>query len=186
MALELTMDETRLVARPVTEALGAPVVSRPHYFDEEADTSTEITLEADAPRSIDGVRILDAIAPLQMSRFYELSLSSRLDVLQSWEGAVTEIDEERGTFTARLMDLDNPAAAVSEAEFDLSDVSANDCDALRIGGIFRWMIGYRRHNFGQRERVSAIVFRRLPVWNEADVEEAVIEGERLAGSIRPR
>jgi len=99
---------------------------------------------------------------------------------------VVGIDQQARTFTARMCDLTNQSADVSEAEFYIEDVSANDIDLLKIGGVFRWMIGYRKHNFGQRERISAIKFRRLPSWDVKDIEAAVAEGERLAGKIHLR
>jgi hypothetical protein len=149
----------------------------------DAEPATQTGLVIDALSAPDGVRILDAVAPSELAKFYQHEVSSRLQVLQSWEGVVTLIDPERREFTARLYDLTDSAADESEAVFDLNDVSTNDGDLVKIGAVFRWMIGYRRHNYGQQERVSAIVFRRLPAWYETDIQSAVEYGEKLAGTI---
>ena len=134
-------------------------------------------------QAIDGIRILSGISPLERESYYSHTLASRLQVLQSWEGAVTHIDPMQGFFVAKLYDLTRPSENVKEAELELCDVSPNDRDLLKVGGIFRWMIGYRRQSYGQQERVSAIVFRRLPAWSERDIEVAAEEGERLAASL---
>jgi len=170
---------------PPTAPLGEPTFFRPTLEHLSEFPATE-TGWCRGTSEADGIRILDGIAPLQHEKFYLHSLSSRLEVLQSWEGAVVAIDQAQDTFTARLYDLTNASSDVSEAEFEVRDVSSNDIDLLRIGGVFRWMIGYRRHSYGQRERVSAIVFRRLPAWNQEDIQKAVAEGERLAAKLRIR
>jgi hypothetical protein len=136
-------------------------------------------------RSSDGVRVVEQVmpmAPLQLAQYQHLQLKSRLGVLQSWEGVVVDIDDENSEFRARLSDLTQPGADDSEAVFDISDVSANDIDLLREGGVFQWLIGYRKHSYGQMERVSAIIFRRLPAWRAEDLEIAQAEGDALAAA----
>lgn len=149
--------------------------------DVATDGSDGLVMGAD--QAIDGVRILEGISPLERASYYSHSLASRLEVLQSWEGAVTHIDWEEKFFVAELYDLTRPGSSVKEAELELGDVSPNDRDLLKVGGVFRWLIGYRRHSYGQRERVSAIIFRRLPAWSELDLKSASDEGERLAASL---
>lgn len=155
-----------------------PTVHRPVEIDGTQTKRSNISASA-----LDGVRVLDGIAPLERARLYEYKLSSRLDVLQSWEGAITAINFDCGIFVARLYPVTGNSQEIAEAEFDIDDVSENDLDLLRIGGIFRWMVGYRTQSYGQRERISAIVFRRLPGWSEEDLYAARAEGERLAASI---
>ena len=146
----------------------------------DACTNGSDTIADSSDRAIDGVRIFDGISPLQRANYYSHSLPSRLEVLQTWEGVVTDIDSQEGVFVARLYDLIGPSSSVKEAEFYVEDVSHNDRDLLKVGGIFRWMIGYRRHSYGQKERVSAIIFRRIPAWTENDINLAMEEGKRLA------
>ncbi len=144
-----------------------------------------VTLDATIDHISDGVRILEQVlpvAPLQLAHLHHLQLKSRLEVLQSWEGIVIDIDEERGEFKARLSDLTNRGGDESEAIFDKRDVGANEIDLLRVGGIFQWLVGYRKHSYGQMERVSAIVFRRLPAWHAEDLARAQSEGEAIAAA----
>ncbi|SEH12664.1 hypothetical protein SAMN05428974_0532 [Sphingopyxis sp. YR583] len=148
-----------------------------------------LAVPADLPHDevqSDGMRIFDPVLlpmpPLERARLEQLDVSSKLDVLQSWEGAVIDVDEKAGEFTARLHDLLDSKADLREVTFDLREVSANDRDLLRPGGIFQWMIGYRRFNHGRMERVSSITFRRLPAWYSEDLAAARSEGEALAAA----
>lgn len=146
----------------------------------EQDASA-VTCEDDS----DGIRIFPVsvpVPPLERARREKFDVSSKLEVLQSWEGVVTEVDDLTREFSARLHDLTNSQGELREALFDLRDVSANDRDLLRAGAVFQWLIGYRRFNFGQMERVSSIVFRRLPAWHSEDLEAARREGEAIAAA----
>lgn len=184
MLLELTHDTTTSDrSMPPTGPINSPSIVKPSVVHSVVGTEAQQTSGSDPERVFDGIRILGDLAPLERARLYRHSIESRLEVLQSWEGAVTHIDHEEGFFTARLCDLTNPNAAISEADFVITDVSEDDRDLLRIGSIFRWMVGYRRYSFGKRERVSAIVFRRLPAWSETDLKAAEDEGARLAAGI---
>lgn len=139
---------------------------------------------SDSVSNGDGVRVLGdkIIGPLQQAHLHNLDVVSRLDVRQSWEGVVLSIFEEDALFTARLHNITDPTSFDAEATFEIADVSNNDRDLLRIGGVFRWMIGYRRLSYGQMDRVSAIVFRRLPAWTEEDLKQAYAEGAALASA----
>ena len=101
-------------------------------------------------------------------------------LLQQWEGTVTEISD--GEFTAELRDLTDPANYREEATFDLDEVSPDDQLLLGLGAVFRWSIGYRTSNAGQRERVSQIRFVRIPGWRKSAVEEI----ERRATQLQER
>ena len=86
---------------------------------------------------------------------------------QEWEGYVVAID---GTeFTARLVDLTAGASyEEEEAQIPLEEVSEADAERMRIGSLFRWVVGIRRSPTGQKERVSLIVFRDLPAMSGRD------------------
>lgn len=131
----------------------------------------------------DVLHVFNAIGPWEKAKLYHHEVNSRLNLLQSWEGVVTSVDLTSGEFAARLFDLTSPLADESEAVFDIGEVSTNDVDLLKVGSVFRWMIGYRKYNFGKQERISSIVFRRLPAWYESDIETAISYGEELAGTI---
>ena len=86
---------------------------------------------------------------------------------QEWEGYVVAIDETK--FTARLVDLTAEASyEEEEAEIPLEEVSEADAERMRIGSLFRWVVGIRRSATGQKERVSLIVFRDLPAMSRKD------------------
>ena len=88
---------------------------------------------------------------------------------QSWEGEVIEILED--SFRARLADIHNPGQ-VEEAEILFSALSdSDDLKLIKPGAVFFWTVGTRIE--GRRsEQVSIIQFRRLPRWNQKEVDEA--------------
>ena len=90
-------------------------------------------------------------------------------LLQQWEGTVTEIAESE--FTAELRDLTEPANYREEATFDIAQLPADDRALLALGAVFRWSIGYRTSGAGQRERVSQLRFVRTPAWRGSVVAE---------------
>jgi hypothetical protein len=89
--------------------------------------------------------------------------------LQRWEGVVTKIEED--SFIARLTDLSSEGPE-EEVELPLADIPAEDRDLLESGAVFYWAIGYRDEASGQRQRVSALRFRRLPVWSASELRAA--------------
>lgn len=101
-------------------------------------------------------------------------------LLQQWEGIVTEIAD--GEFTAELRDLTDPANYREEATFELDEVSPDDQPLLALGAVFRWSIGYKTSNAGQRERVSQLRFVRILGWRKSAIEEI----ERRAAQMQER
>jgi hypothetical protein len=55
---------------------------------------------------------------------------------------------------------------------------------MASGAVFYWSVGYRETLWGQRERVSAIRFRRLPAWTTSDLDEVRRKAKQLAALIR--
>lgn len=112
-----------------------------------------------------------------------MSRSTGLVALQEWEGYVIEIGEDE--FVSRLWDITAGAKREEEeATIPLEEISEEDRDKIRLGSIFRWVIGYQRSVAGNRRRVSEVVFRDLPVLTQADWDEArewAIETRRLLG-----
>src|SRR3546814_5324468 len=90
MLLELS-DATMTSSRAVqpTAPDEAPGFIPPSVIRPVVSTSGVNGSVVDKEQPIDGVRILDGIAPLERARYFRhAALSSRLEVLQSWEGAV--------------------------------------------------------------------------------------------------
>ena len=95
---------------------------------------------------------------------------STLHALQEWEGYVVAISDT--DFLARLADL-TAGSSYEEEEVDipLDEISDYDAARIRVGSIFRWVIGYERSATGTKRRVSQIVFRDLPAMTKADLRE---------------
>ena len=86
---------------------------------------------------------------------------------QEWEGYVVAINETE--FTAHLVDLTGGGSyEEEEAQIPLEEVSERDTPKMKVGSIFRWVIGFKRSPMGQKERVSFIVFRDLPAVSRSD------------------
>ena len=106
----------------------------------------------------------------------KLFLDRHLQLLQEWEGYVTEIFED--TFSAELIDITaDEDVAREEAEFPLADVDDGDKSLLRPGAVFRWTIGYLVSQTGGKKRVSQVVFRQLPQWTKRDLDQADKRGQ---------
>lgn len=100
-------------------------------------------------------------------------------LLQEWEGYVIEIGE--GDLTVRLLDLTAGSShEEEEAVIPLAEISENDLKRLRLGSIFRWVIGYERSASGTKRRVSQLVFRDLPVMTKQDIAEGEEWARRVA------
>ena len=99
--------------------------------------------------------------------------------LQEWEGYVIEIGED--DFTVRLLDLTAGSShEEEEAVILLSEISEDDLKRLRLGSVFRWVIGYARSASGTKRRVSQVVFRELPVVTKQDIAEAEERARKTA------
>ena len=103
--------------------------------------------------------------------------------MQEWEGYVTDIQKD--TFEAELVDLTKKNLHTQErAVFEKSELSVDALELLENGAIFRWSIGYVTKPGGTKQRVSQIVFRRLPAWRQADLQQAKEVAKTIQGSIR--
>jgi hypothetical protein len=114
--------------------------------------------------------VVDRLAPVALPPWIELNRRPRFEVLQAFEGTVTELTELG--FVARLVDRTDPRRPSEYGDFDLQDVSDADQPLVQPGAVFYWTIGYRVHPWGQKERSGPLVFRRLPAWTGRDLERA--------------
>ena len=90
-------------------------------------------------------------------------------VVQEWEGYVLEVVGDE--FVARLVDITAGSShEEEEAIIPLAAISDGDAAALRVGGIFRWVIGYKYSPPGTNEWVSQIVFRDLTRITDRDYQ----------------
>ena len=104
--------------------------------------------------------------------------------LQEWEGYVISVD--RVSFVARLADVTSGAShEEEEAVFPRTELSDADDTRIRVGHIFRWVIGYERSPAGTKKRVSQIVFRDLPAITLSDLREGEDWAQAMARSLNP-
>ena len=113
----------------------------------------------------------------------EPEISGANIVLQEWEGYVVEINQS--VFTARLLDLTADASfEEEEADIPFAEISDDDLDKIRLGSIFRWVIGYERSAAGTKKRVSRIVFRDLPAVTKSDMQAGETWALKMATAFR--
>lgn len=101
--------------------------------------------------------------------------------LQKWEGSVIDIKDD--LIIVDLIDLTEEGHK-EKAEIPIEEISASDSELLKKGAIFYWNIGYRDTVSGQRERVSIIRFRRLPIWTEQEIVKAKENALKLIDEIQ--
>ena len=100
---------------------------------------------------------------------------------QEWEGYVVDIGASE--FVARLVDLTAGSShEEEEAIIALAQVSDHDAARLRLGSIFRWMIGYAASAVESEKWVSRIVFRDLPKVTKTDLREGKAWARRVLES----
>ena len=100
-------------------------------------------------------------------------------LLQEWEGYVILKGTE--DFTVRLLDLTKSSTyEEEEAVIPFSEITNDERKSMRLGSIFRWVIGYERSASGTKQRVSRIVFRDLPVVTKQEITEADQRAKRTA------
>jgi hypothetical protein len=100
-------------------------------------------------------------------------------LLEKWDGIVIGVDED--TFAARLYRA-GEAGRTMQAVFSKSELSSEERGQIADGAAFVWTIGYR--NIGStRHRDSVIYFRRLPTWEDQEVDSGKRRGAELTDSI---
>lgn len=113
-------------------------------------------------------------------------------VIQEWEGYVQEINENENTFTATLLDITaNKSSPTEEADFNLNIIHEFDHHFLRVGAVFRWVIGYHlKRTINKKGYVSVtkisssdLVFRRMPKWSESSLNKAVKKAKEFKDEI---
>lgn len=105
---------------------------------------------------------------------------SNVQVLQRWEGIVTECDTI--SFSAELKDLSEPDYPLELVELPISEIHPDDRPLIQSGACFYWSIGIKTSDRGVITRVSEIRFQRLPVWTRRSIAAAKKEAEKAFGS----
>lgn len=94
---------------------------------------------------------------------------------QEWAGRVTAIYDDE--FDARLRDVAADEFAV--ATIALEEIGPDDRAQLRVGSLFRWVMGHERSVGGTRSNVSRIVFLDPPRLTERDLEVGRMWADQL-------
>lgn len=109
---------------------------------------------------------------------YLKPLKGSFQLLQMWEGYVTEFD--KSTFTAVITDKTNPDLPDELVTLDIEEISPFDLSFLQPGAVFYWSISYADLPGRGRRKESKIRFRRLPSWTKKEIDRAIKTGTELA------
>lgn len=105
-------------------------------------------------------------------------LSPRFTPNYEWEGYVVSVD--RTKFIVNLSDVRGGEGIVTDqAEFDLTELPEADQRRIEPGSIVRWLVGLEIKPNDQRQRVSRVHLRRLPVFTKHDVDRALEEAMNI-------
>jgi hypothetical protein len=157
-----------------TERLAAPVMPNGDvYFPEDQESSAEISSgqEQTKANTTEGPSATKAAT---RSKTTVQSLE-RFSVIQKWEGKVLEVEDDM--FLAELTTIKGEEDQLV-AEIYLEEVDESDLPLLEPGAIFYWSIGYYKRPSGTI-RASLIRFRRLPPWNQRQLQKAREEAVKL-------
>jgi hypothetical protein len=94
----------------------------------------------------------------------------RFRILAAFDGTVLNVNGDH--FIARLVNKLDASDIREEAEFIISEVPDADRPLISEGSMFYWHIGITEKPHGQQSKTSLIRFRRLPNWEERDIDDA--------------
>jgi len=147
------MNTAASMLQPAIEGAGA---TRAAMINEEIaaieakgrDESWDVTAKPEMGKVIE----LPTFRPL------EFRPSEFFAAVQEWEGVVTSVGEDG--FEADLWDMSSPSDEPSErAEIAYADIDPQDIGRVKVGAIFRWLIGHSRTRSGETSRKWVVYFR---------------------------
>lgn len=94
---------------------------------------------------------------------------------EGWDGFVTDVDADAGTFWARVTGVDGKTTEDMDAQFEFEEVHPDQRRDVRPGAFFRWTTGLVEQGT-RRVRQSSVRFQRL----EPPTEDAMLTGKKLA------
>jgi hypothetical protein len=119
-----------------------------------------------------------ARAVAQVTRAEQPSLDEdRFRITEAIEGTIQHVYADY--FIALLTNKLNPEAMHEEAEFPIAQIPPADRGLIAKGAVFYWYIGTTEKPHGQQTNSSLIRFRRLPAWENSDIEEARMRADFL-------
>lgn len=110
--------------------------------------------------------------------------NSSSTVIQTFEGAVLEVDQNAGVMTASLRAKFGNFVEHS-AVIDLSQVHEQDHDLVRPGAVF-YLTLFRKHTHGSLQNFQEIRFRRAPTWSSKQVNKIWSMADDLAANLNFR
>jgi len=134
--------------------------------------------EGEIDKNLTGGDRVPSSVPPKILPPYLKPLEGNFQLLQLWEGRVTEINKQ--TFWAIVSDKTNPSLPDELVELDIEEISPGDISLLNLGSVFYWSIRYADYPGRGRAKESKIRFRRIPGWTIKEIEQAKNVGEKLA------
>jgi hypothetical protein len=101
----------------------------------------------------------------------------RFQILGAFDGTILEVRDDY--FIARLVNKQDPNDVQEEAEFPFAEIPNADQSLIAKGAMFYWYMGMVKKPHGQQSKSSLIRFRRLPAWDESDIQGAKTRAEFL-------
>lgn len=141
--------------------------SLPSFNENRAQTNIKDDPQVDSP---------------QFAPRYLKQLKGSYQLLQLWEGRVTEISDD--TFYAIISDKTNTELPDEIVSLDIEEITPSDLNLLTLGAIFYWSISYADLPGRGRKKESKIRFRRLPGWTQKEINKAINTGAELAAFFR--
>jgi hypothetical protein len=146
-------------------------------FNSLGDFFFHKVLEQSTSLPIDETKKLDSFIACPQSweviPFSDLNTNESFIEIKKWEGKIISIDMDKEIFWAEVRDTAEPEVE-EETYFSFDEVNENDRKLISEGAIIYWSIGYKRTASGTREKVSILLFRRLPAWK---IDQGKIENE---------
>lgn len=106
---------------------------------------------------------------------------SSTNKLVEWEGVVESVSVD--IFEARLTVIKGSNVDFDEfASFELANIPQDDQDLIRLGALFRFVVGLQALG-GTRQQYSRLTFRRLPAWNNNTIDKTQSKFENIVKSI---
>lgn len=168
--------EVGLVLQEVTA-----ILDRSRDFSSDPTNLAEHVVDSAASVTDKKINMVAAHAPVRGTDTHAPIDSVPVEI---WEGRVEEIRKDEGVFEAVLVSkLGGQADHV--AEIEISEISDQDINLLRLGGIFYLSI-FKTVNHGSTIFSSQeLRFRRLPTWTKSQVNMIRTKSKLIREKFRP-
>ena len=102
--------------------------------------------------------------------------------ISEWEGYVEKIEGDN--FYAKLVNIRSSSGfAEDEGLFSIMDLSEFQRPELEEGSMIRWVIGYQRLPGGQRQNVSELYIRKVPMHSKREIDAALNAADELLSGL---